>query len=341
MTTGPADTPTPAQPAQANVAAVEIDPTTRRMSPGQRVIQIIGLLVGIALMVWAMQLALSGDNANALNNLRNASPGLAVALVGLSLLSLLLDAMVFWITLAPRRKLPLGETLATNSIAVFLSILPFKLGMIIRSAIHVRRHNVELRSLLSWFITFGGVTMAAIAACAGAALIASRMWKEPTLAAMLAIAFGLLVLAWLAIVAVGQIATRSSSKALRMLTLGTADLIAHPGTIAAGLALRALDVATFAARFAIAAAILGVSMTVAQSAQLGSVYLVLNAGAPTGALGFAEAGTAGAGKLIGLGLSDVAALALLTTAVRLATAGICAAAAWIWLRPDRLLRKSA
>ncbi|MFY7897356.1 MAG: hypothetical protein ACOVP8_14075, partial [Phycisphaerales bacterium] len=105
------------------------------------------------------------------------------------------------------------------------------------------------------------------------------------------------------------------------------------------LAIRAIDIATFAARFAIAGAILGVSISISESAQLGSVYLLLNAGAPAGALGFAEAGTAGAAKMIGLDLQDGINLALLTTAVRLATAGVSAAAAWIWLRPDRLLRK--
>ena len=125
------------------------------------------------------------------------------------------------------------------------------------------------------------------------------------------------------------------------MTLGTADLISSPAAVGAGLAIRAVDVATFAARFAIAAAILGVPMTIAQSAQLGSVYLLLQAGAPAGALGFAEAGTAGAGKLIGMSTQEVAGLALLTTAVRLAIAGICAAASWLWLRPDRLLRSNA
>jgi hypothetical protein len=252
-----------------------------------------------------------------------------------------LDALVFWVTLTPRRKLPIGEMLATNSIAVFLSILPFKLSMIVRSAIHVRRHKVALKELISWFITFGGVSMASILACAGGALLASQIWPQPTLLGTTAIALALLLLAWLAIVGVGQLATRSSIKALRFMTLGTADLISSPTAVGAGLAIRAVDVATFAARFAIAAAILGVPMTIAQSAQLGSVYLLLQAGAPAGALGFAEAGTAGAGKLIGMSTQEVAGLALLTTAVRLAIAGICAAISWLWLRPDRLLRSNA
>jgi hypothetical protein len=310
----------------------------RRMTPVQRAVQVCGLLVGIALMVWAMRLALSGDNATALTNLRNASPGLVAAIIAFSLISLALDALVFWVTLKPRRALPIGEMLATNCIAVFLSILPFKLGMLIRSAIHVRRHKVALKELVSWFIAFGGMSVAAITACAGGAIIAARTWQAPTLLATVGVSLGLLVLAWCAIVAVGMIAQRSNIKALRVMTLGTADLISHPTAVAAGLMLRALDVATFAARFAIAAAILGVPMSIAQSAQLGSVYLLLQAGAPAGALGFAEAGTAGAGKLIGMGMDDVARLALLMTAVRLALAGFCAAGAWLWLRPDRLLR---
>ena len=332
----------PAQPESAQTAVESADAIPgKRMSPLQRIIQIVGLLIGIALMIWAMKMALGGDNRQAIQNLRNAAPLLVASLIGLSLLSIALDALVFWVTLTPRRKLPIGEMLATNSIAVFLSLLPFKLGMIVRSAIHVRRHKVALKELISWFITFGGVSMASILACAGGALIASQIWPQPTLLGTTAIAVALLLLAWAAIVGVGQLATRSSIKALRVMTLGTADLISSPAAVGAGLAIRAVDVATFAARFAIAAAILGVPMTIAQSAQLGSVYLLLQAGAPAGALGFAEAGTAGAGKLIGMSTQEVAGLALLTTAVRLAIAGICAAASWLWLRPDRLLRSNA
>jgi hypothetical protein len=333
----------PAQPESAQTAAESAADAIpgKRMSSLQHVIQIVGLLIGIALMIWAMKMALGGDNRQALQNLRNASPLLVASLVGLSLFSIVLDALVFWVTLTPRRKLPIGEMLATNSIAVFLSILPFKLSMIVRSAIHVRRHKVALKELISWFITFGGVSMASILACAGGALLASQIWPQPTLLGTTAIALALLLLAWLAIVGVGQLAIRSSIKALRFMTLGTADLISSPTAVGAGLAIRAVDVATFAARFAIAAAILGVPMTIAQSAQLGSVYLLLQAGAPAGALGFAEAGTAGAGKLIGMSTQEVAGLALLTTAVRLAIAGICAAISWLWLRPDRLLRSNA
>lgn len=310
-----------------------------RLSPTQKIVQVVGLLIGLGLMVWAVRLATSGDNREALENLRNAQPRLVVALIGLSLLSIALDAMNFWVAFSPRRKLPIGEVMGTNAIAVFLSILPFKLGMIVRSAIHMRRHKVELKSLISWFVAFGGVTMAAISACAVGAIIASRIWPQPTLLAIVAFATGLLLAAWCVIVGVGQLSKRFDSKFLRVITLGTTDLISSPTAVAAGLAIRAVDIATFAARFAIAGAILGVNISISESAQLGSVYLLLNAGAPAGALGFAEAGTAGAAKMIGLDLQDGINLALLTTAVRLATAGICATAAWLWLRPDRLLRQ--
>lgn len=315
------------------------EPAGSGMSRTQRIVQILGLCVGVALMVWALNLATSGDNRQALENLRNASPGLVMALVGLSLLSIALDALTFWVSLLPRRRLPLGEVMGTNAIAVFLSILPFKLGMIVRSAIHVRRHKVELKSLVSWFIAFGGITMASILACAGGAILASRLFAAPSLLVIIGLALAFLVAAWCVIVGAGQVARRTSNTFLRLLTLGTTDLISSPGAVAAGLAVRALDIATFAARFAIAGAILGISISVAESAQLGSVYLLLNAGAPAGALGFAEAGTAGAAKMIGLTIEDGARLALLTTAVRLATAGLCALGAWVWLRPDRLLRK--
>jgi hypothetical protein len=315
------------------------DKPMQRLSTRQRVVQVVGLLIGIGLMVWALRMAVSGDNRQALENLRSASPVLVAWLFALSVLSIVLDAAVFWCALAPRRHLPKGEVLATNAIAVFLSILPFKLGMIVRSAIHVRRHGVAIKELVSWFIAFGGVTMAAIVACAGGALLSPRVQAQPTLGVIVACAGGLLVCVWLAIVGVGQLATRSNAKWLRVMTLGTADLIAHPGFVGAGLLLRAIDVATFAARFAIAGMIVGVGMSASQSAQLGSVYLVLQAGAPAGALGFAEAGTAGAGALIGIDAKQVALLALIVTAARMLVAGAMAAGAWVWLRPDKLLRQ--
>ncbi|MFO0832880.1 MAG: lysylphosphatidylglycerol synthase domain-containing protein [Phycisphaerales bacterium] len=301
-----------------------------RWTPGKLAVQGVGLLLGAGLFVWAVRSVLSEKNQPALEKLRHAGPQDIAVLVGLTLLSLFINGVMFWLTLRPVRRVPLGETIAINAIAAFLTILPLKLGFFLRALIHYRRHAVGARTLFAWLAGFAGISVGTLAVLTGVSL-----WRRDVDGVWVgAVLVGLLVLGGL-VVAAGHAARRSPL--LARVSLG-ADVIARdPVAVFGHIGLRVVDIATYAARFYVAAKITSLPISAAGSALMGSTYLLLNAAAPAGALGVAEMGTAGVAGLAGVEKDHAALLALTTTAALSMTSGVCAVLAWAWLRPDRLI----
>lgn len=305
-------------------------PTTARWTPTKLAIQALGLLAGAALFVWAVKSVLKPENQPALDKLRHAAPADLALLVALTLLSLAVNGLMFWLTLRPLQRVPLDETIAINSLAAFLTILPFKLGLLLRTVIHYRRHGVNARTLAAWLAAFAGLSVATLAVLTGASL-----WRKGIdimwIAAVLA---GLLATGGLALLT-GHMAKRSP--VLAKLSLGADSIARDPAAVFGHIALRVVDIATYAARFYVAARITEVPITPSAATLMGSTYLLLNAAAPAGALGVAEMGTAGVATLAGIPNDHAALLALATTAALTLTSGVCSIGAWLWLRPDKLL----
>ena len=67
--------------------------------------QIGGFLIGIALLVWCVRRGLSPENRGQLALLRSASPGLVASLLGLTVVSIALNGLIFWAVLRPVRRL--------------------------------------------------------------------------------------------------------------------------------------------------------------------------------------------------------------------------------------------
>ncbi len=301
-------------------------------------LQVCGAFIGIALLIWALRLATSGDNAQRIEVLRQAPIEKVAALFALSALSLCINGVMFNITLRPLKKIPLGETIAANWIATCLSVLPFKLSLIVRTLVHVRKHGVSWKHMGAWYAAFAGLTLGTVGIVV--AVIVLRGVFD-------AVTIGLIVLslgAFLLIVHGGGLLIPAVAKRFPkfgLLSMGAERIALSRGIVAAHVGLRLLDLCTYGLRFWIAASIAGVALTPSQGMQVGSTNMLLRAMAPAGTLGFTEAGTAFAGGLMGLSKETVALLALVCSAGEFMTALPLAIIAWIWLAPHKFISKNA
>ena len=302
----------------------------RRWTPGKLAIQFAGLLLGGVLFVWAIRNAFSEKNQPAIDRIREASLSDAAMLVGLTILSLLLNGVMFWLTMRPLRRVPLGETTAINCIAAFLSLLPFKLGLLLRALIHYKRHAVPAKELGAWLAAFGLLSALSLVIFAGAS-----WWRAGIDGVWAACVVGGVIGAGGAVMLAGRLALRWPW--LARASLGADAIARDPWAVFGHIVLRGADVATFGLRFWVAARIAGMTLAPADSMVMGSVYVLLNATAFAGSLGYAEAGTAFLANKVGVDQNEAALLALVITAALSFTSGILALGAWAWLRPDRLM----
>jgi hypothetical protein len=311
-------------------AARAIDPA-RRPSARAIALQILGFALSVALVVWAVRLAMSKGDAEQLAKLASPPTVPLLVLLGATLASISVNGLIFATLVRPIRKLPAGELIAVNAIATFLSVLPFKLGLLARVVIHTRRDNLPLRDIVSWFASVAGVTLAVLLP-----LTAITLWRQQA-DAIWALSGLLLVPASCVIVVVGARFVRSTPK-LKPLALGADRILTQRSAVARAGVLRAIDTALLATRFAAAAAIIGVSLDADSAVVLGSTYFLVSVLAPTGATGFQLGGTITIAAWEALPVETAAILALAVAISEFGVALIMATIGAIALRLDRLLR---
>lgn len=324
------------------------------------VVQFAVFAVGLGLLAWCVSLALSSENRSKIERLGEAPASLLAAMLALSAASLLANGAAFAAAVWPVRRVPLVSIQAANAIATFLNNFPMKAGMIARVVIHSRRDRVPLLTIGAWFaavaatmlVTIGpliaatmlrpridgawGLLAAGLLACsAGATLVLARCFAgEAGLARLEA-----LVRRW-------RTATRLVGSAqFADLHAGFA-MLASPAGLAAGIAVRLVDVGLYAARFAIAAEIIGVRLNGAEALTYGVAYFTIGALSPAGMLGLREAGTTGLAGALALLSKEPSASAqgmevipLLVGAAELVVNLTGAVVGMLVLRPDRLLMR--
>src|SRR5690349_13489035 len=79
-------------------------------------IQIVGFALGVASLVWCIRSALADKNREQLSLLLHAPLSLVAAMIGLSLLTLVTNGLLFWTALTPVKRLPVVGVLATNGV---------------------------------------------------------------------------------------------------------------------------------------------------------------------------------------------------------------------------------
>lgn len=330
-------------------------PSNRNRKVIRIVVQLLGFAGALLLLGWCVNLAFASENREQLSRLGEASPGQILALLGLSSLTLILNGLIFWMTLCPVQRLRSCDVIAVNAIAIVLNYVPFKLGAITRIIIHNRRDKVPLLTIGAWFIAIGIIMLTSIGS-----VILTSLWR-PSIDLVWGVSLILtLLLAMACIVGVSCIfeGQRGLDRMHRMLdplhlkpvqAMFRTDLfkdlhagfvmLGAAGPVGATIVMRIADLATQAARFLIAATILGVVISPEDAILLAAMYFVIGSLSPVGMLGTREGATTGLAAVLAIADSEQFALvALLVTAteaiVNIAGAGLGVA----WLRPDRLLR---
>lgn len=312
-------------------------PPRRRLSPRSIAIQIIGIAISIALLAWAITLLLSEDNRQNLQRLTEAPPTTLALLLAVTIASIALNGLIFWTTLKPIRSLPPLYLIAINALITFLAILPFKINLATRVLIHHRRDGIPFRDIIAW--------LAAGSALALLTLIPpflATAWRGDIDPLWIATIITTITAGAIAAIVCGRIAADQATtpgKWLARLSLGSWRIVQHPRIVAAAIGLRAADIATLAARFIIAGAIIQQQPAWETAILYASAYFILSVITPAGSIGIREGGVLGLGSLAGQDLESLATITLIVSASELLIAAAIALPTAIIIRPDKLISR--
>lgn len=328
----------------------------RGRSIARAAVQVVGFLAGLAALAWCVQQALEPRNREQIAKLSEAPAWSLAAILGLTAASIALNGIIFWATLRPVRRLRPADVLAVNALATFLAYLPFKLSAITRVLIHNRRDGVPLAIIGAWF---GSVGLVLIVAMVPSAL--AGLWRNGIDAWWFLLGPGGTAVLGIGMIAMsrtfrGEAGVTRMEAVLRAVGLGAGGrllrsrfwlhlheaftILSSPGAVAGTIALRLVDTGVQAARFVIAAQILGQPLAIEQAVLLAVTFFLIGVVSPTGMLGFREAGAAGMAGVLAFATSEEFAAVALTVGAAEAIVNLAGAALGLaWLRPDRLLRK--
>jgi hypothetical protein len=350
------------EPGDNTTATIEGGPRGSRGRVVRIVVQVVGFLGGLAALGWCIKTAFKPENREQFAKLSDAPASQIVTLLGLSLLTVILNGLAFWISLAPVRRLRLLDVLATNGVCTFLGYVPFKAGAIVRVIIHNRRDKLPIATIGAWFTALAAVMAASF-----------------TVMCIVAVKYGKIDLTWLLLTVAGCALTgtlivataryfkgeRGIQRMERLVGLTRIaalkkplrwkvwlqlhdgfEMLASPGAVLGGMANRIVDSGVQSMRFVIAARIFGVELTLQQALLVSLVYFIVGVVSPSGLLGLREGGAAVlGGKLLEqAGLNEdqsremLAAVALLVSATEAIAYLVAGGLGLAWLRPDRLLK---
>lgn len=317
-------------------------------------VQVVGFLIGLALLGWCVRLAFSEANREALSTLGDAPPGSLAGLLGLSVVGVVANGLVFWAALKPVRSLGVVDVIATNALATFLANLPFKIGLLARIAIHNRRDKVPMAMILGWF----GAVTATLVLTSASLLVAGLMrgvlggWTVPAAIVMMIVLSAAMVIVAKRLSGdrghrrlsrlIGRFGGRRAlrlarSQVIREVHMGL-DMLASGRWVALVVAFRMLDFASQAWRWVVAGELVGTHVEPSDGLLISGGHFLAGALSPVGMLGFREGAAIGTAELLGLESRGFAPIALLTAGAELVVVIAAAGLAIAWLRLDRVLR---
>jgi hypothetical protein len=354
VTETPHITPTPPHPHPH----AEHPPRPHIPSRWRLVAQIAAFAVGLAILFLFIHKAAAPENREKFDKLWQAPARDIAALLALSLASLALNGGIFWVTLFPVRRLRPLEVIAVNAGATLLAYLPLKLSALSRFVIHNRRDHVPLFTIAAWMGAVG-VSMAASLAPP----ILAAVWRKHVDGLFIAATFAGLIVTYCLTLAISTVFAHARGLArlhrltdplnLKLLNrimhsawfhnfhAGFA-MLAHPVTLALSMLFRAGDLLVQAARFALAAQVVGVALTWEEAILVATTFFLIGVVSPAGNLGTREGGaTAFASLLPDLPSGSFIVVTLVVSASEMITNAVCGLTGLIYLRPDRLLRAPA
>lgn len=300
--------------------------------------QVVGGGVGVGALLWAVRMVLSEENQPSLEALRDAPPKWGVLLVAASVVSVLINGAMFWVVLRPITRISLVSVLGVNSIATFLTALPFKLSIISRVVLHRRRDGVGYLDLLAWVAGMSALGMATFIP-----LTAISVWRKETDAVWWVLCLVSVVVTHIVAVVMGRYCQPREGEdgkvraVVRAMSFGCWRSVRDVRTVAEHFVLRMSDVALLGARFWLAATIIGLGISPSAAMLLGCSYFVIGVVAPSGTLGVREALMGVIGAATGLAIEQATTIALLVGVAELIASGGLGAMAVAVLRLDRLV----
>ena len=288
------------------------------VAPRKLIIHLLGFAIGIALLVWCIIGAI-GEDPQGWQRLLHANPLLIAGMLGCTVVSTMLNAANFWLTIRPLRRPGFWNLQWLNLAGNLLNYAPVRLGAIARVAYHFRVDGLSLLQIGGWFAFIGYILILAVGACLLATFIHDRI--DWTWAALV---LGQMVLGALALrVFVGN-------RLLVKYGRGIDRILADWTVLWGAVLLRLLDLGAFTGRMVIAMMILDIDLPLSSAAVLAVVALAASL-IPSGRLGFREFCVAAAAGWLSMHVADVQAnmnqLALVESAgealVYLPLGGVC------------------
>lgn len=260
-------------------------------------VQILGFLLSLGLLYWAAQSALAKPGmAEKLPKLLETPAWMLASMVALTMATIAWSGLVFWIVLRPVKALKPADLIAVNAVSTLLGFLPFKLGLVFRVLIHLRKDHLPLLTIMGWLAATGIIILASLSGA-----LAGSWWRGGLDALWWALAIGLPVVLCAAMTLAGKRLLRSKSMRwtdqrpwARNLARAL-DMLSHPRSVMIALVFRAGDIACHSARFFLAseaarlAGLIDQGLTADQAILAGSTYFLIQALSPFGTLGPREA----------------------------------------------------
>lgn len=319
---------------------------------GRLIAQAAGFVLSLGLLGWFVRLALSEENRGQLSVLGSASWGEIGLLAGLSIATIYVNGLIFWVTLLPSRRIGHWDVAAVNAIGYLSSYLPFKLSVAARVLIHNRRDGVPLATIGAWFAAVGIVAVATLTPLGAVGWWRGKadwVWASASALCVAGTTAGVILAAgWLS----GERGrARIESVASRLGAVGRVtrtgffrdahaglDMLAHRWAVGATVGLRLVDLTVQAWRFVLVAGLLGHEITIGSAVLFATIFFLVGVLSPLGLLGTRDgmvvlaAGAAGVAEP-----SAFVPVALTVTASELVAALGGAALGVAWLGPHRLL----
>ena len=262
------------------------------LAPRRLAVQIAGFVVGAAMLVWIIRKAIGEGEWD---RVLHAAPPLVAGLIACTLASAAANGTIFFVTIRPIQRIGFWDLQRLNVVATLLNYAPIRLGAVARVLYHLRVDRLGLLQIGAWFSLVGGVMILGVASCGLATIVRPEVdWL-----------WGLLV--------AGQLLLGGG--AIRI--LGSLPLVARHGrgihtmtidrwSLWGAIALRAIDLAAFAGRMTLAAAILQIHLETRHIVLLALVAMTASL-IPFGRVGFREFCVAVAAERMGMLTGDVEA----------------------------------
>ncbi|MSR44411.1 MAG: hypothetical protein EXS15_03510 [Phycisphaerales bacterium] len=262
-----------------------------KMSRRSKVLQTVGYFIGLAILGWCVQVALSEGDWSRVRDPKNVL--LVCGVVAASIASIILNGVLFRLTLEPVRprtslrgqprtpSLPsFFPLIGVNWVCTLANFAPLRMGMIARITYHMRVDQLRFSEIVPWFALDLMTFLLPIGGVLGATLITRSFgWLWGALAIGLT-ALLCYVLWWM-----------SRHHWIPQRFRETARITGDARSLLICVPLRCIDLAFNGLRTILAAKMLGIELDLADGFALACAGLLASLG-PLGRLGFREAGFA-------------------------------------------------